>query len=164
MPHLKYLPHPILTLVLAVVWVLLINDLSLGGALFGLILGWLVPLFTSAYWPGVPRVRRPLKIAAYALLVLRDIVVANLQVAYLILFKRNADLRSRFFAVPLDLRTPEAIAILAGTVTMTPGTVSCDLSSDGGSLLVHGLDVPDPAAAAADIKRRYESRLKEIFE
>jgi multicomponent K+:H+ antiporter subunit E len=164
MPRMKYLPHPILSLALAVVWVLLLNDFSLGGFLFGLILGWLIPLFTSAYWPGVPRVRRPLKIAAYGLLVLRDIVVANLDVAYLILFRRNADLKSRFFTVPLDLRTPEAVAILAGTITMTPGTVSCDLSSDGGSLLVHGLNVTDPDAAAADIKRRYESRLKEIFE
>ena len=164
MPRMKYLPHPILSLALAVVWVLLLNDFSLGSFLFGLILGWLIPLFTSAYWPGVPRVRRPLKMAAYGLLVLYDIVVANLEVAYLILFKRNADLKSRFFVVPLDLRTPEAVAILAGTITMTPGTVSCDLSSDGGSLLVHGLNVPDPDAAAAAIKGRYESRLKEIFE
>ena len=164
MPRMKYLPHPILSLALAVVWVLLLNDFSLGSFLFGLILGWLIPLFTSAYWPGVPRVRRPLKIAAYGLLVLYDIVVANLEVAYLILFKRNADLKSRFFVVPLDLRTPEAVAILAGTITMTPGTVSCDLSSDGGSPLVHGLNVPDPDAAAAAIKGRYESRLKEIFE
>jgi multicomponent K+:H+ antiporter subunit E len=47
---------------------------------------------------------------------------------------------------------------------MTPGTVSSDLSEDGHSLLVHCLDAPDPKATVAEIKNRYERRLKEIFE
>jgi multicomponent K+:H+ antiporter subunit E len=85
-------------------------------------------------------------------------------VAMIILFKRNENLASRWITVPLDLRTPEAITVLAGTITMTPGTVSSDLAEDGRSLLVHCLDAPDPEATIADIKSRYERRLKEIFE
>ena len=50
------------------------------------------------------------------------------------------------------------------TITLTPGTVSCDLSRDGRSLLVHCLHAPDPDAVLSEIKTRYESRLKEIFE
>ena len=53
--------------------------------------------------------------------------------------------------------------MLAGTITMTPGTLSAELSADGRSLLVHGLDVPDPGALVAEIKSRYEARLLEIF-
>ena len=65
--------------------------------------------------------------------------------------------------IPLALTSPEAITVLAGTITMTPGTVSAELSADGRALLVHGLDVPDPDALVAEIKSRYEARLLEIF-
>ena len=92
-----------------------------------------------------------------------DIVLANLQVARLILRVPNDRLRSRYVTVPLALTSPEAITVLAGTITMTPGTVSAELSADGRALLVHGLDVPDPDALVGDIKSRYEARLLEIF-
>ena len=58
----------------------------------------------------------------------------------------------------------EAITALAGTITLTPGTVSADLSADGRSLLVHCLETADPAATVSQIKERYDRRLKEIFE
>ena len=66
--------------------------------------------------------------------------------------------------IPLDVQTPEAIAVLAGTITMTPGTVSSDLSADGRALLVHCLETDDPVGTVATIKRRYERRLLRIFE
>ena len=160
----KIFPHPVLTLVLTFVWVGLVNVVTLNAFVFGFILGTILPLITAAYWPDRPRLRNPLMIAEYILVVLWDIVVANVQVAKIILFKPNAKLQSTFVTVPLDLRTPEAITILAGTITMTPGTVSSDLSADGHALLVHCLDAPDPDATVADIKHRYERRLKEIFE
>ncbi|MDP3547455.1 MAG: Na+/H+ antiporter subunit E, partial [Phreatobacter sp.] len=77
---------------------------------------------------------------------------------------RGDGLRSRYVTIPLDLTTPEAIAVLAGTITMTPGTVSADLSADGKALLVHCLDTDDPDATVAGIKMRYERRLKRMFE
>lgn len=160
----RLFPHPLLTLVLTAVWVMLVNVLTLNAVVFGLILGTIVPLVTAAYWPDRPTLRSPVKIVEYILVVLWDICVANVQVALLILFKRNADLKSTFVTVPLELRTPEAITVLAGTITMTPGTVSADLSEDGSSLLVHCLHAPDPVGTVHDIKSRYERRLKEIFE
>jgi multicomponent K+:H+ antiporter subunit E len=81
-----------------------------------------------------------------------------------VLFRRAETLRSRFITVPLDLRTPEAITVLAGTITMTPGTVSADVSADMRALLVHCLETDDPDGVVAQIKSRYERRLKEIFE
>lgn len=54
--------------------------------------------------------------------------------------------------------------MLAGTITMTPGTVSSDISACGRALLVHCLDAEDPQAVREQIKTRYERRLKEIFE
>jgi multicomponent K+:H+ antiporter subunit E len=160
----RLLPHPLLSLVLAVVWMLLVNDFSIGNLVFGLILGVAIAKITSAYWPGRPKIRNPLAIMDYGAIVLWDIIVSNVVVAYLVLFRRSASLRSRFITVPLDLKSPEAIAVLAGTITMTPGTVSADLSADGRSLLVHCLETTDAEGTVAGIKSRYEDRLKRIFE
>lgn len=160
----RILPHPFLTLLLTIVWQLLVNKLTPGNLILGLFLGIVIPLMTSAYWPDRPTLRKPGKIAIYIIIVLWDIVRANISVAYLILFRRNADLQSRFITMPIDLRTPEAITVLAGTITMTPGTLSADLSTCGRALLIHCLHAPDPDAVIAEIKQRYEGRLKEIFE
>ncbi|SFO05279.1 multisubunit potassium/proton antiporter, PhaE subunit [Roseovarius lutimaris] len=160
----KILPHPLLTLTLIVVWQMLVNKLTLGNLLLGTILGLIIPVITSPYWPNSPRLTSVPRIIGYVLLVIWDIIVANVQVAYIVLFKANANIKPAWISIPLDLRTPEAITVLAGTITMTPGTVSSDLSADGRSLLVHCLDAPDPDAVRDDIKSRYERRLKEIFE
>lgn len=159
----RLFPHPGLTLLLIVMWMLVLNELSLGGLLLGVAFGTLVPLFTAPFWPERPPVQYGWRLIAYVLLVIGDIVVANFQVARLILFRRNRDMRSCWLSVPLDLQSAEAITVLAGTISLTPGTVSADISTDGCHLLVHALDATDPQAAVARIKARYERRLKEIF-
>ena len=159
----RVLPHPLLTLTILLVWVALANEVSAGALVMGLALGVLLPLATRPFWPNRPLVGRPLKMLEYLFVVLWDIAVANIQVARLVLFVPNDRLRSRYVTVPLALRSPEAITVLAGTITMTPGTLSAELAADGGAILVHGLDVPDPEALVAEIKTRYEARLLEIF-
>ena len=160
----RLLPHPVLSLLLVVVWCLLTNSLTLGTLVLAVILGLVVPALTAPYWPHRPATPKLFRLTGYVVLVIWDIVVANVKVAFIVLFRSNAGMRSAWLVVPLDLKTPEAITILAGTITLTPGTVSADLSDDGRCLLVHALDSPDPAADIRDIKERYERRLKEIFE
>ncbi len=160
----RLVPHPILTVLLTLVWLLLVNHISLNSLVFGLFLGIVIPFITQPYWPDRPNLRNPGMILQYFGIVLYDIVVANIVVARLILFKRNAQLSPAWVCIPLDLRTPEAITVLAATITLTPGTVSADLSDHGHSLLVHCLDAPDPGAIRDEIKQRYERRLMEIFE
>ena len=159
----RLLPHPRLSLFVALIWLALVNELSTGAGALAVILGLLLPLLTGRFWPEPPHLRHPLKALEYVGVVAWDIVLANLQVARLILRVPNDRLRSRYVTVPLALTSPEAITVLAGTITMTPGTVSAELSADGRALLVHGLDVPDAEALVADIKSRYEARLLEIF-
>lgn len=160
----RCLPHPLLSLALLGVWVLLVNEISAGAIVFGAILAILIPLITSSFWPSAPKVGNAYAICGYGLVVLWDILVANVIVAGLILFRKAESLETRYVVVPLDLTSPEAITTLAGTITMTPGTVTIDLSADAKSLLVHCLHAPDPQGVVDDIKSRYESRLKEIFE
>jgi multicomponent K+:H+ antiporter subunit E len=157
------LPHPFLTLLLTAVWILLQNKFSAGMLVFGLILGVVIPILTARWWTDRPHGIRPLRTLAYVLLVIWDIVIANIQVAWIILTKSNASMSPAWVVVPLDLKEPEAITILMGTITLTPGTVSADLSDNGRYLLVHALDTSDPDAVRDEIKARYERRLKEIF-
>lgn len=160
----RLVPYPLLTLTLTVIWLLLGNDASINSLVLGLILGVAIPPMTAAFWPSRPRIRSPLKLMSYLGLVIWDIVLANVIVAKIILFKPNAQLASHYITLPLTLRNPEAISLLAGTITMTPGTLSCELSADGRSLLVHALHAPDPEAARDEMLQRYEARLLEIFE
>lgn len=159
----RFLPHPFLTLLLAVVWIMLQNQVSAGMVVFGLILGVIIPVLTSVWWPERPKGFRMRKMISYSLLVVWDILVANIQVGWIVLTKPNSKLRPAWIVVPIDLRQPEAITVLAGTVTLTPGTISADLSNEGHSLLVHALHTEDPDAVRDEIKHRYERRLKEIF-
>ncbi len=157
------LPHPFLTLLLALVWILLQNSFSAGMAVFGIILGIIIPRLTSIWWPDTPKRFRLRKMFVYILIVMWDIIVANIQVAWIVLSVPNSKLKPAWIVIPLDLLQPEAITMLAGTITLTPGTVSADLSDKGHSLLVHVLHTDDPDSEVDLIKTRYEARLKEIF-
>jgi multicomponent K+:H+ antiporter subunit E len=158
----RLIPHPGLSVLLVVVWLLMANEFTMGGLLMGIVIGLLLPIFTAPFWPGRPDVSYRAGVA-YVLLVLWDIVVANFQIAAIILFRRNRDLRPAWLSIPMELDTPEAITVLAGTISLTPGTVSSDVSACGNYLLVHALDAPDPQAEIARIKERYETRLKRVF-
>ena len=160
----KVLPHPYLSALLFLCWMLLVNQFKIGSLVMALILAIVIPLLTGAYWPNRPKMNNLPAFAGYILLVLWDIVVANFQVARIILFMRNDDIKSVWIAIPIELRTPEAITMLAGTITMTPGTVTADMSACGKVLLIHSLHAPDPDAIRNEIKSRYEARLKRIFE
>ncbi len=155
--------HPLLSVTLLFVWLALVNKVTPGNVVLGAFLGLVIPMFTAPYWPNRPTIAKPLKIIAYVLIVIYDIIVANIEVALIIMFKRNADIRSHWLVIPLELTSGEAITALAGTITLTPGTVSATLSADCGALLVHCLHTDDPDDIVATIKSRYESRLKEIF-
>jgi multicomponent K+:H+ antiporter subunit E len=166
----RLLPRPWTVLWIWLAWLLLNQSAAPGHLLLGLVLG-----LVLARFPAVPTAahlrdpgghaawQRPHRLLRLFAIVLWDIVVANVQVAMLILGSAET-LRSSFVWVPLDVRRPKSITLLAGIITMTPGTVSAELSDDHLHLLVHALDVDDPAALIAQIKARYETPIKELFE
>jgi len=158
----RLFPHPGLSVLLILMWTAMVGEVSFGVLLLGIVFGIAVPIFTAPWWPGRPRVRF-LPAFAYAGLVIWDIVVANVQVAAIILFKKTRDLKPAWLTVPIELASPEAITVFAGTISLTPGTVSADVSACGKYLLVHALHAPDPGAEIAKVKARYEARLMEIF-
>lgn len=158
----RLLPHPLISLVILIAWLVLDGNLTPANILLGGFLAWLLPRITRRFWRHPVHIRSWPKLVRFAVIVIWDIVIANLQ-AIRLLLKSPQDLQPAFFVVHLELTNPIAITVLANTITLTPGTVSADLSSRQERLLVHGLHVPDVEATIALIKARYEAPLKEIF-
>jgi len=159
----RLLPAPLLSLVLAIVWPVLNQSWSLGQLLLGAALALAIPWFTEALRVDKPVLRRPGVALRLGLVVLKDIVTSNIDVARLILGRESA-IRPGFVWLPLTITDPHGIVALAGIITMTPGTLSADLSPDRKHLLIHAFNVDDPAALIETIKSRYEAPLMEIFE
>lgn len=163
-PGNPWLPHPLLTLALLIIWLLLANTISPGHILLGALLGILIPWFTSRFWPERPKIVKPGRLLHFFFFtVLSDIIVANINVVKLILQPDLSHLKPGFIELPLDIQDPMVITILASIISLTPGTVTAEVNQDQRSLTVHGLDIPDSQAEIHLIKTRYEAPLKEIF-
>lgn len=162
-PRPGWFSHPVLSLLLAAAWLLLQRSLAPAQLISAAVLALLVPRLVHGFLgPGMPlhAFGTALRLTG---VVLWDIVVANLTVARIVL-NPAARPQPAWVPVPLALRHPTAISLLATIITTTPGTVSCVVDDERHEILVHALDCADPAALAADIQRRYEAPLREIFE
>jgi multicomponent K+:H+ antiporter subunit E len=122
----------------------------------------LIPFATADFWPEPVRLRRPWLAVKYAARLALDILTANLQVAAWIL-RPNRRLQPAFIRYELELSSPLAISLLANTISLTPGTVSCDLSPDQRFLLIHCLHGEDTDALVRQIHERYEQPLLEVL-
>lgn len=156
------LPQPFLSLVLFLVWQLLSDGISGASVVMGLLLAWLLPLLTRNFWPERPAIVKGWLLPLYILRVLLDIIVASFSVAKLVLSFRQP--RPAFISYPLSLDHPLAITMLASTISLTPGTVSVDVSDDQRILLIHALDVDNKQEVIDTIRKRYEQPLQEIFQ
>ena len=159
----RWFPHPALSVFMLLLWLLLANSISAGQLVLGAVLAWLIPWFAQGFWPEVLRIRKPLLLVKFVLVVLWDIVIANLILAVRILGPMQK-LQPAFMRVPLDIEQEFTITLFASTISLTPGTVSADLNMEERYLLVHSLHVIDIDAAIAELKQRYEAPLKEVFE
>jgi multicomponent K+:H+ antiporter subunit E len=153
---------PIHSLLLFVVWLLLNNTVAPGHIVLGAILALAIPIICAPLKNRQPRVKHLLLTIKYILRVLGDIVVANIEVSILVLGPVRR-LQPAFVAVPLDIHEELPITLLANTISLTPGTVSAELSADHKWLYIHALHVTDEQALISTIKSRYEAPLKEIF-
>ncbi len=160
----RLVPSPPLSVTLLVVWLLLHQSLHATTLLSGAVLAIAVPLLTQGLRPATVRMRKPgvaLRLAGHALW---DMLVSALTVARLLLTRRSSALQVAFVHIPLELRDPNGLAVLATIMCLTPGTAWGELSLDRSTLLIHVFDLPDEAAFIARVRQRYEQPLLEIFE
>ncbi len=153
--------HLMFHVLLATLWCLLVQDFSLASVLVGFIASGLV-LILLRQMTGKARFFYKLTVFARLLLFfVYELVVANLQVAWLILRPRLR-VQPAFIRLPIELKTDLGITSLANMISLTPGTISVDVADDRASLVVHCLNVTDIAATKRTIKHRFEAQLKEL--
>lgn len=158
----RMLPSIPQSLTVFVFWLLMSQEVSPASVAMALLLAWLMPLLAARLereFAQLGRLGGGVRLTGRLLV---DIVLANLTVAVQVLGPESK-LQSRFVWIPLDLTNIHGISALASICTLTPGTVSAELSEDRRWLLLHCLSVDDPDALVAQIKTRYEAPLREIF-
>jgi multicomponent K+:H+ antiporter subunit E len=160
----RLVPYPLLTVALILAW-LLLNRFSPGHLVLGTAIALVAGRAMAALQPAKPHLRRWDLVPQLVGTVLYDIVRSNVAVARLILTGgRHGQRRSGFIEIPLELRDPSALAILAVIVTATPGTAWMQHDARTDAVLLHVFDLVDEAAWIELIKGRYERLLLEIFE
>jgi multicomponent K+:H+ antiporter subunit E len=160
----QLLPAPLVSIGLFVTWLLLNQSTSAGHLLLAGVLALGLPLLFGGLRPRRVRVRHPLVILALCLRVVWDTTVSNLAVLRALLRPSKRRYPPDFVKIELELRDPNALAVLAMIVSIVPGTVWAELALDRSVLMLHVLEVHDAQAIAHHVKTCYERPLMEIFE
>jgi multisubunit Na+/H+ antiporter MnhE subunit len=152
--------HPVYAGVLAVMWAIMHRRLDVADLLVGYVVASGVIWVCRDFWT-----ERVTVVSAGSMLrllgrFLKDLVIANLQVAWIVIQPRMP-IRPALIELPLDLRDDLQITGLATLITLTPGTLTIDAAPDRSALHVHCLATDDPDAVRARIKRRFERPLQE---
>lgn len=149
-------------LILALIWASITGTFSMVNLMFGFVLGYVILGFAfrdvaqfSQYSSKVP------KAIALLALFIRDLIMSNLRVAYDVLTPTHY-MRPAVVAIPLEAKTEGAITILANMISLTPGTLSLDISSDRKVLYIHVMYLDDEEALRNQIKA-LESRILAIL-
>lgn len=155
--------RPAFTLaLLALLWLAVSGSFTVANLLLGLAVGALsLFLVRDRFQPDGRRIR-PLKVLSLTILFLRELALSAWKVAVLVA-SPTMRLRPGIFAFPLTVDRDFEITLLANLITLTPGTLSVDVSPDRKVLYVHALDCSDPAGARRDIATGFERKILEAF-
>lgn len=157
------LPWPAVSALVLAIWLLLNQSVSPGQIFLGLLLALTAPrLLTMLDTPPL-RMRRPWALVRLLGNVLPDIFISNYKVTRAILLS-GPERRAGHILVPLSIRSPWSLAMLACIITATPGTAWISFNPQNGLLLMHVLDLKDADELAGAITRRYEQWLLQVFE
>jgi multicomponent K+:H+ antiporter subunit E len=158
----RLLPHPIVSALLVVTWLALVRSVEPLHVFGAAALAVGLPHAVSAFLGEPVAVRRPLVALRLTLVVILDIVLANVVVARLVLGPLSR-LRPGFVVVPLASRHPHTNVLLANLLSMTPGTVSVEIDERRPRIVLHVLDLGDERQLVERIKNRYERPIIEMF-
>lgn len=159
----RILPYPLMTVALLIFW-MTINKFSLGHLLLGTVVSLIACWSLAALRPAKPKIRNWLAIPKLMAVIFYDIIISNIAVVRVILFQPQHHRTSTFVSVPLELKHPMGLAVLAIILTATPGSAWLEYNSSQGTLLIHVLENETTGDWVTTIKNRYEKPLMEIFE
>jgi len=160
----KLFPSLSMSVTLLALWLLLNHSMSPGHLALGAALAWIGPIAADCMRPLKAHPRLTPGLFSLVLRIIADVLRSNVAVARIVLGLRRHEWVSGFIHIPLDLRDPHGLTVLAGIVTVTPGTVWAGRDPATGVLTLHVLDLRSESAWVEFIKTRYERPLMEIFE
>jgi multicomponent Na+:H+ antiporter subunit E len=149
-------------MLLALAWAALAGDFTPQTLVAGFVLGFVILLAMRGTLGSVLYARKIVQVLGLLLFFVRELIVANLRVAYDVLTP-GYQLRPGVVAVPLDARTDLEITLLANLITLTPGTLSLDVAKDRGELYVHAMYIDDVERVRRQIKEGFERRVLEVL-
>lgn len=152
----------IINIGLALIWALMTESFTFASILFGVVASYLVLWFLSPLVGGEAYFRKVPQCLRFALFILKELVVANLRIAWHIVTP-SSFFKPGVLAVPLEPMSEVEVAVLANIVTLTPGSFTVDVSRDRSVLYVHMMDIDDIEAARQSIKDQYEKPLLEVL-
>ncbi|MBB4228120.1 Na+/H+ antiporter subunit E [Rhizobium mongolense] len=152
----------LVNLLLAIAWVAVSGSASLHNLVFGFVLGAIALAIVREPFGSKSYLRRTRLVLSLALLFLKELALSAWTVARTVLRPRM-EIRPGIFAFPLTVERDLEITLLANLITLTPGTLSVDVSEDRRTLYVHALDCSDPQATKRAIASGFERKIMEAF-
>jgi multicomponent Na+:H+ antiporter subunit E len=151
-----------IAILMAVVWSIVSGSFSLHNLIFGFVLSLLTLSLLRGHLPGSGEASRTLRILSLLRLFLVELAKSAWRVAVMATRPR-LDLHPGIFAYPLQVKGDFQIGLLANLITLTPGTLSVDVSEDRSTLYIHAVDCTDIEAARRDIADGFEAKIMEAF-
>lgn len=152
-----------INIVLTLVWAALLGSIDFATLASGFVVSYAI-LFLI--YRGQPEARnyfsKPPKVIAFVLYYLKELVKSNLIIAADILTPKH-HMKPGVIAIPIRVETDIEITLLANLITMTPGTLSLDVSEDRKTLYVHAMYIHDLEALRDDITNNMERHVLEIL-
>jgi multicomponent Na+:H+ antiporter subunit E len=148
----------LLNLALALLWAVATGMFTLANVVVGFGLGYLALLLARGVLGPSPYFITMLRAVGFLCFFLKEVMIANLRVAHDVLTPKFY-MRPRVLALPLDALTDTEITLLANLISLTPGTLSLDVSADRRVLYVHAMYAADADAARLEMKEGLERRL-----
>lgn len=153
----------LLNVLLAFAWGALTGNFEPGNLMGGFVLAYLILWLAFSRRPQTRYFQRFPRAVEFILFAAWEIFLANLRVAITVLSPQPR-LRPGVVGVPLSLKSLAGISLLMNLITLTPGTLSLDVSSDRKMLFVHTLWLESTEEFIQKIKQDYERRIMELFE
>jgi len=149
-------------ILLALTWAMLSGHFNLANDVVGFIVGYGVLLLAQRVIGMSPYFRRLRRVISFIGFFLWELLLANLRVAYDVVTP-PLYARPGVIAIPLEAHTAVEVTLLANLLTLTPGTLSLDVSDDGRVLYIHAMFIDDPESFRRRIKDGLERRLLEVL-
>ncbi|MFG6148440.1 Na+/H+ antiporter subunit E [Halobacillus sp. B23F22_1] len=151
----------LLNIIIAVMWMFLSETYNFTSFLVGYIIGILMLFVLQRFIPDTFYIKRVFSVVKLIMLFVRELLLSNIDIVKLA-YKPNLNIQPGIFALPIDLKSNWEITLLANLISLTPGTLSLEISEDYSKIYIHAMDVPDVEQSIKDIKETFEKAIMEV--